>query len=150
MPDILEVGALIRLDQILPGLDRMASATEAAAERMNNSFTRLQSGLVLSSGAMFDLQKAGVDTGSLVVPSVDKIPPALGRASGAGREAREAMRGIGEEMGVHLPRFVSSFLASIGPIGGIMAAAFAPIAIIGLIEFLDKIPGAIANMSDSI
>ena len=64
--------------------------------------------------------------------------------------AREALRGLGEEIGVHLPRFVSSYLASLGPVAGIASAAFAPIAVIGLVEVIGKIPGAIEKGVDAL
>jgi hypothetical protein len=55
-------------------------------------------------------------------------------------EARHAIHGLGEEIGVHMPRFVQSFLADLGGVGPVMAAAFAPIAVIGLVEVLGEIP----------
>src|ERR1017187_3326209 len=70
------------------------------------------------------------------------------QTGGSTRGAREAMRGLGEEMGVRMPRFVSGWLASLGPVAGIMSAAFAPIAVIGLVEILGKIPGALQKGID--
>jgi hypothetical protein len=55
-------------------------------------------------------------------------------------EARHAIHGLGEEIGIHVPRFVQSFVAELGGIGPLMAAAFAPIAVIGLVEVLGEIP----------
>ena len=55
-------------------------------------------------------------------------------------EARHALHGLGEEIGIHMPRFVQSFVAELGGIGPLMAAAFAPIAVIGLVEVLGEIP----------
>ena len=77
-------------------------------------------------------------------------------AAGAGKiisshtEATHAIRGMGEELGLHMPRFVSSYLSSLGPMAGIMSAAFAPIAVIGLLEVLDRVPEAFHKMTDSI
>jgi hypothetical protein len=55
-------------------------------------------------------------------------------------EARHSVMLLGEEFGIHLPRAVSSFIASIGPLGGILEAAFPFLAIIAgatiLIEHL--------------
>jgi hypothetical protein len=55
---------------------------------------------------------------------------------------------MGEELGVTMPRFVSSWLASLGPVAGVMSMAFAPIAVIGLIEVLEKIPGTLQKGID--
>ena len=67
----------------------------------------------------------------------------MGReVSGNMMEARHGVILLGEEFGVHLPRGVTSFLASIGPVGAAMEAAFPFLAIaVGatiLIEHLMK------------
>ena len=58
-------------------------------------------------------------------------------------EARHGIMLLGEEFGIHLPRGITSFLASLGPVAGIMEAAFPFLAIaVGatlLIEHLVKI-----------
>lgn len=65
-------------------------------------------------------------------------------------EARHALHGLGEEIGVHMPRFVQSFVAHLGGIGPLMAAAFTPIAVIGLLEVLEHVPEAIQNGIDKL
>ena len=67
----------------------------------------------------------------------------MGRAvSGNMMEARHGVMLLGEEFGIHLPRALTSFIASIGPIGAAMEAAFPFLAIaVGatlLIEHLAK------------
>lgn len=67
----------------------------------------------------------------------------MGReVSGNMMEARHGVILLGEEFGVHLPRGVTSFIASIGPVGAAMEAAFPFLAIaVGatiLIEHLVK------------
>jgi hypothetical protein len=58
-------------------------------------------------------------------------------------EARHGVMMLGEEFGVHLPRGITSFLASIGPIGTAMEAAFPFLAIVVgatlLLEHLAKL-----------
>jgi hypothetical protein len=44
-------------------------------------------------------------------------------------EARHGIMLLGEEFGIHLPRGITSFLASLGPVAGIMEAAFPFLAI---------------------
>lgn len=68
----------------------------------------------------------------------------MGRETGYSMmEARHSVMLLGEEFGVHLPRAVAGFVASIGPLGGILEAAFPFLAIIAgatiLIEHLQKI-----------
>ena len=71
----------------------------------------------------------------------------MGRAtSGNMMEARHGVMLLGEEFGIHLPRALTSFIASIGPVGAAMEAAFPFLAIaVGatlLIEHLVKMQEA--------
>src|SRR6202050_2794446 len=68
----------------------------------------------------------------------------MGRATGGSMmEARHGVMLLGEEFGVPLPRALTSFIASIGPVGAAMEAAFPFLAIaVGatlLIEHLVKL-----------
>lgn len=68
----------------------------------------------------------------------------MGRETGRSmRETRESVVLLGEEFGVHLPRALTSFIASLGPIGAAMEAAFPFIAIVAgaviLLEHLEKL-----------
>ena len=66
-------------------------------------------------------------------------------------EARHAMMMLGHETGVMLPRHVTSFLASLGPVAGIMAAAFTPIMLAGLIVALaEKVPEALKKAMEKL
>jgi hypothetical protein len=66
-------------------------------------------------------------------------------------EARHSVMMLGEEFGVHLPRGVTTFIASLGPIGPALEAAFPFLAIaLGatlLIEHLTKIKAAAEGLS---
>ncbi|MDR3764438.1 MAG: hypothetical protein P4M01_10115 [Acidobacteriota bacterium] len=68
-------------------------------------------------------------------------------------EARHSVMMLGEEFGVHLPRALTSFIASIGPIGGALEAAFPFLAIaVGatlLLEHLGKMREASEKLTDS-
>jgi hypothetical protein len=77
----------------------------------------------------------------------------MGRAtSGHMMEARHGVMLLGEEFGVHLPRALTSFIASIGPVGAAMEAAFPFLAIaVGatlLIEHLAKMHEAGEKLTD--
>ena len=58
---------------------------------------------------------------------------------GSMHEARGAIALLGEEIGVHVPRHVASFLAGLPGIQAAMSAAFAPVAIFALIEIGSKL-----------
>jgi hypothetical protein len=59
-----------------------------------------------------------------------------GAVGGSTREAREGVMLLGEQFGVHLPRALSSFVASLGPVGEAMEAAFPFLAIATLAGIL--------------
>ena len=54
-------------------------------------------------------------------------------------EARHGVMLLGEEFGVHMPRAVSMMLASIGPVGSVMAAAFPILGAVALAEVIAKV-----------
>src|SRR5579864_2911637 len=68
-------------------------------------------------------------------------------------EARHGVMLLGEEFGIHLPRALTSFIASLGPIGAAMSAAFPFLAIIVgatlLYEHLQKIKQAGEQLTES-
>lgn len=63
--------------------------------------------------------------------------------SGSMRQAREGVMLLGEEFGVHLPRALTTFIAELGPMAGIIEAAFPFLAVAALagilIEHLQKL-----------
>jgi hypothetical protein len=68
-------------------------------------------------------------------------------------EARHSVMLLGEEFGVHLPRALTSFIASIGPIGEAMEAAFPFLAIVVgatlLLEHLSKLKAEGDKLTES-
>ena len=68
-------------------------------------------------------------------------------------EARHGVMLLGEEFGVHLPRALTSFIASLGPIGAAMEAAFPFLAIVVgatlLLEHLAKLKQEGAALTES-
>jgi len=69
---------------------------------------------------------------------ITKIPVVAKEAEYSMMEARHSAMLFGEETGVHIPRAVASMLASIGPVGAIMAAAFPILAAVALFEVVSK------------
>jgi hypothetical protein len=53
-------------------------------------------------------------------------------------EARHGVMMLGEEFGVRLPRAIAGFIASLGPVGAAMAAAFPILAIVALFDILSE------------
>lgn len=119
---ILQAGAVIDTSQIIPGMQSMASETQSTAAQMTASFEEI---------------------GAASQQSAEKM-------NFSATEARHALHGLGEEVGVHVPRFVQSFVAHLGTVGPILAAAFTPIAVIGLVQVLSEVPDAFDKIIDKI
>src|ERR1700723_3414873 len=68
-------------------------------------------------------------------------------------EARHGVMMLGEEFGIHLPRGLTTFIASLGPVGAAMEAAFPFLAIILgatlLIEHITKIGEAAEKAAEA-
>jgi hypothetical protein len=73
--------------------------------------------------------------------------------SGSMSEAKHGVVLLGEEFGIHLPRGVTSFLASLGPVAGVMEMAFPFLAIaVGakiLIDHLEKTGEAAGKVTEA-
>lgn len=116
MPDnVIRVGASFDVTPVTAGATLAADSIETATARMNTAFNR-------------------------VGPAWEKATHEMAFST---TEAKHALHGLGEEIGVHIPRFVQGFVANLGGVGPALAMAFTPIAIVGLIGVLSEIPDAI-------
>jgi len=106
--DALRIATQFDIGPLQTGMKHASSTVEAETAAMNEAFRK----------------------------TVTNSEQAFRKVEYGSTEAREAIRGLGEEMGVRVPRHISSFLAEIGGIGPLMAAAFTPIAIVGLIDVI--------------
>jgi hypothetical protein len=70
------------------------------------------------------------------------------KASSSMREARGTLALLGEDVGIRLPRHLQTFVAGLPGVSAGLAAGFAPIAVITLIDVLEKIPKKIAELED--
>ncbi|HXS97533.1 MAG TPA: hypothetical protein VN736_23200 [Candidatus Limnocylindrales bacterium] len=150
MADTLRVGTSVDVSGIQSGMGASASAVDQNVNRMVAAFQRAAaasksaSQTILYDWAGRPLAQAASDT--------DKLGDAVERVGQRTRSdmtsARYAIRGLGEEVGVHMPRFVANWLASIGGVGAVMSVAFTPIAVVGLVEILAELPGSIDKIKD--
>jgi len=65
-------------------------------------------------------------------------------------EARHAAMGLGEDIGVRVPRLVSTFLSHLGGVGPALAMAFTPIAIIGVTKVLIDAGKEVYNLYQNV
>jgi len=83
----------------------------------------------------------------------DGVAEASGRTEYSMMGARHGVMMLGEEFGVHLPRGITAFIVSLGPVGAAMEAAFPYLAIILgatlLIEHLVKVGDAADKLAET-
>jgi hypothetical protein len=153
----IRIPILVSGAEALRELDGIAKGTTSSLNGVQSASKSLQTTSIGASADIKSLTAAlQANTAALqaVTPAAGAASNALRQVGSAGSsgatEARLAMKGLGTELGVNMPRFVASFLTSLGPVAGIMSSAFSVIAVVGLIEVLDKVPGAIQKMVDSL
>jgi hypothetical protein len=116
------------------------AAMKIAADDFNKSVSKLQN---LHPGLSADEAKSAAE-------ALNRMKDAS-EASGKGfANASLAARGLGQELGITLPRAVTSFLAQTKLIGPALSGAFGVIAIVGLVEVLGQIPAAYEKISGAI
>jgi hypothetical protein len=118
MPDgseVLRIGAQFDVGALQSGMTQGAAAVATGTEAMSVSFDEARAHSEALEASLSESMRA---------------------SSREITEARHAMHGFGEEIGIHVPRFVQSFVAEIGGVGPLLATAFTPIAIVGLASVL--------------
>ncbi len=106
---------------------------------------------------MSDAAKAARDAFKDIKDGSKEMADGVAEASGATNysmtEARHGVMMLGEEFGVHLPRGLTTFIASLGPVGAAMEMAFPFLAIILgatlLIEHLTKVGEAAEKAAEA-
>ncbi len=140
--DTLRVTTAVDVGPIQAGFAQMGSTIKGSTAEMGESFKQLQAQF---DAAVAEMQQQMGSMQARIVELETALSSAGRRGGSQMTEARHAVRGLGEEIGIHMPRFVSTYLTSLGPVASIAAAAFTPIAIVGMIEVLGQIPAAITK-----
>ena len=83
-------------------------------------------------------------------PHMNSIGGGAKHVASEASEARHALRGMGEEIGVSMPRFVTNFITSLGPVGPALAKAFSVVAIIGVLQMLPELYQKIEEFADKL
>lgn len=131
---------------VAASINALAGTTEAATAKISTSFqaaTTASESLSrefaqsISSyrGAALAADDFGASMGKVVIKEEE--------VEFSSTEARHALRGMGEEMGIHMPRFISSFIADLGGVGPALASAFSVVAVIGIAQIIaEQLPEA--------
>jgi hypothetical protein len=71
----------------------------------------------------------------------------LGESMGSGtREARESLRLLSEEVGIHIPRGLQTFIATLPGVGTALNAAFSSVAVLAIIELIVKVAEKVGEL----
>jgi hypothetical protein len=112
--------AMTRVDAIP---SRLSPAT-SAVEGLGSAITE--------TGEEFDATASNIENAGETIVDTNK------KVASSYREARGEAMLLGEATGIHLPRHVTSFLATLGPVQGVLSAAFTATAVLFLVEALIK------------
>src|SRR6266851_8842046 len=104
---ILEVGALINLEQFIPGIDKMAGETKAATGAMTLSFQQLGTATLSSTAQM---TTAFVP----VTAAMQVIPPAVQKVEVTTEESTSPMGALWEALACTISGAAESIVGSLG------------------------------------
>ena len=109
----------------------------------------LQTKTATFQSGMADAAKSARSAFTDIKSGASEMGGAVGGATGS---ARQAVMLLGDEFGIHLPRGLTTFIASVGPLGAAMEAAFPFVAIaLGvtlLLQHLSELRAAGVKLSD--
>lgn len=129
----LHVVTQMDVGPIVNGTNQMAAAIKQASESMTEA-----------SGAATQAAESFAVMGQQAAEAGEKAGYSM-------TEARHAAHILfTEELGVHAPRAVLGFLSHMSFVGPALAAAFTPLAILALIDVLEKVPEHIQNSIDAM
>jgi hypothetical protein len=136
MADVLKISTAVDLTGVQSGMPKAAAAVEENIQRM--------------TAAMKAMEAESASLRAEVTALQAKLADGMHHTTSETQEAQHAMRELGQEIGVHIPRGISRWLSSMGPVAGVMSAAFAPIMVIALVEVLSEIPKKVGEALDAM
>src|ERR1017187_1877015 len=127
--DTVDVLLRIRTEgrEQLDSLEKAARGVTAAGKEEQTVFQALQATMKEFSASVSGVTGAlNVNSQALQAHQANSrnVVSSNGRTASSMTEARHAIRGMGEELGIHMPRFVSTYLTSIEGVAPLMASAF--------------------------
>lgn len=132
-----------------PTVEILIKAKNATADEIKKANLDLAAMKIAAQDAEKEVTKLTKSYG-LTRDVAEDVQRALDGSRGSMENARIAAMGLGQELGVHMPRAVSSFLGQSELIGPALSAAFSTVAVIGMIEVLGQIPRAFDKMVEAL
>lgn len=172
MPEtILDLTTRVHLEPLKAGLNEAVGQVDASVGKINKAFSAASSGAMTfakglkEQGVSFEDALAAmqsVGTSAAEATTALEAVGLTGQAAGAEvaegmqqtkrsvTDARFAAMALGEEIGVTLPRAVTTLLARSQLIGPVLNAAFSAIAAVALIEVFGEVINKIDEVSESL
>src|ERR1051326_6915599 len=106
---------------------------------LNTIESRVKSSVATSTQSVNDLQNSFDATGRSANNAGDDVNDAGKRMTSSTREAREEARLLSEELGVHLPRGVTSLVGELPGLSSALTAAFSATAVLVLFKAVGEV-----------
>jgi hypothetical protein len=127
-----------------------AAAKAVVAELQMKTAAASSTSDIAEWAAALGTAKKGLSEAELASIDFGRALAGQGGVTNSVTEARIAAQGLAQDLGIHLPRAATSFLAKLPEIGPLLSVAFAPIAIIGLIEALGQVPKMFEKLEGAV
>jgi hypothetical protein len=112
------------------------SQLDQGVDKLND---RIESGMTRASQNVGQLGDALDTAGETATEAGGEIDEAMGKSTVNIREARGEAMLLGEAFGVHLPRHVTSFIATVPGVGEALSAAFSATAVLFVLDAVVKL-----------
>ncbi len=110
---------------------------------------KIESGMTRASQNVGQLDTALDEAGTTATVAGGEIDEAMGKSKVSISEARGEAMLLGEAFGVHLPRHVTSFIATVPGVGEALSAAFSATAILFVIDAVVKLTEKVTDFIDT-
>jgi hypothetical protein len=135
-------------DNSTVGLMFKITADPSEGEAGINAFAEQMKVAMQSMAVEIETLKAQLEDANV---KIEELSASHRRLGSEATHATHAIRGIGEELGIHMPRFISSFLAHLEGVGPALASAFSVVAVIGIAEMItEQLPKAFDKLTEKI
>jgi hypothetical protein len=125
-----------RLDAVNAIMQKNAQISGETANAIVDGWEKQES----AARAAAEAEREAAEAERAAEEEAERLGTGVGNLTGSFTENRIAAQGLAYDLGIPLPRAATTFIAEIGGIGPAMALAFAPIAVIGFIEALRRVP----------
>jgi hypothetical protein len=143
-------GEVIRLGDAFKSMQG-AGAPFESLKKVSDNLADAQVAVKLGQNELKAAQNDGISSLELMSARTGLMNASLRESQAEMRESKIGVQLLTREFGLHLPKAIVAFISKLGPLAGIMAAAFTPVMILGLVQALAKqLPEAFDKAKESL